>query len=69
MLHPGGINHNNVEASVYKVFYLEAVLEILNINPNYSHIRFERHFDNTRVESKNNVIENVNRLKNPFNDI
>ena len=59
----------NIEVFVYKVFYLGTVFKIPNINLDYSYISFERYFDNIRVKSKNNVIENVSRLKNSFDKI
>ena len=72
-IHISSLNYcnitSNIEASVYKVFHLGAVLEILDINSDYNHIKFKRHFNDTRVESKNNIIENVSILKNPFDNI
>ena len=52
-----------------KIFSLSTALKVPYINLNNCHIRFWRRFDNIRVRHENNVIENVDRLKNPFNDV
>ena len=58
-----------VEASIDDIFHLWTILGILDINPDYKHITFRRHFDNVRLGYENNIIENISSLNNFLNDI
>jgi len=58
-----------IKAFINETFNLRATLSILYINPDNSHIRLGRHFNYLRSKSKKDIIEDVCRLNNLFNNV
>ena len=49
----------NVKAPIDKHFSVKSTLDIPNINPNNSHVRFWRYFNNSWFWRKRNIIKNM----------
>jgi len=60
---------SNIETSVDDTFSLRTTFRVSDIDPNHSHVRFGRYFDNIRLECENSVIENMSGLNDPLNNI
>jgi len=58
-----------VTASVNQHFYFRTILRVSDIDPNNSHVYIWRCFNNVRVRSEGNVIENMSGLDNALHYI
>jgi len=58
-----------IKAPINKTFSFRATLSILYINWDNSYIRLWGYFDNLRLRSKNNIVEDVCGLNDLFNDV
>lgn len=58
-----------VKAPINETFSLRATLSILYINPDNSYIKLGEYFDNLRLRSKNNIIEDMCGLNDLFNNV
>ena len=49
----------NIKAPIDKHFSVKSTLDIPNINPNDSYVRFWRYFNNSQFRRKRNIIKNM----------
>jgi len=60
---------SDIGTSVNEVFYPSTTLRVPDIDPNYSYIRFGRHFDDLGSRHENSVVKNVSTFDHYFYDI
>ena len=58
-----------IKSSIDKILGLEPALSIPDVDPNYWHVWFGEHFDNSGFQCQHNVVEDMVALQNFFNII
>ena len=60
---------SDIEILVDDCLGLCTILQIPDVDPNDSHVRFGRCFDNMRLRSQYNIIKNVKLFNNVLNNV
>jgi len=59
----------NIKTSIDEVFCFGTTLRVLDVDPNYCYVRFERSINNSKIEDEGNIFKYVSIFNYYFHNI